>query len=76
MSIDTSLTAANYTFIDGQSAIQRNAYDCGVFSLMNVEKYVTGRPDNHPVVQPLMKLYRLRILRRLYGQSQLDGTVE
>ena len=69
MDISQDLNTDDYSFVDGQSSIQRNSYDCGVFSLMNIEKYVIGRPLNQPIVQPLMKLFRLRILGKLYQQS-------
>ena len=73
MDISQDLNTDDYSFVDGKSSIQRNSYDCGVFSLMNIEKYVIGRPLNHPIVQPLMKLFRLRILGKLYQQSVQQG---
>jgi len=71
--VNGNLNTDDYTFVDGQSSIQRNGYDCGVFSLMNIEKYTAARPTNHPIVQPLMKLFRLRILGKLYRQSVRSG---
>ncbi|XP_063690525.1 uncharacterized protein LOC134823112 [Bolinopsis microptera] len=73
MEISQDLNTDDYSFVDGQSSIQRNSYDCGVFSLMNIEKYVIGRPLNHLIVQPLMKLFRLRILGKLYQQGVQQG---
>ncbi|KAL5272240.1 hypothetical protein ACHWQZ_G000453 [Mnemiopsis leidyi] len=74
--IDDTLSTEGYSFIDGNSHLQTNSYDCGVFSLMNIEKYMTNRPSYHPIAQPLMKLYRLRILNRLYHQSVDLGLAE
>lgn len=76
MDIDESLTTDEYELIDGGSSPQRNGHDCGVFTLMNIEKHVTGKPNNHPIIQSLMGLYRLRVLSKLYKQSIAQGTGE
>ena len=76
MNIDESLTTDDYDLVNGDSSIQTNGYDCGVFSLMNIEKYVMMRPHNHPIIQSLMGLFRLRILGRLYHQAIDQGLVE
>ena len=76
MDIDVTRNVDEYTVVDGRSSIQTNGFDCGVFSLMNIEKYLTDRPVNHPINQQLMMLFRLRILNRLFNQSIELGLVE
>lgn len=58
------MDAGSYLIRDGNSAKQQNSWDCGVFSVRNMEKYIF--PDDIPVVQGLMKFYRLSYLRELY----------
>jgi Ulp1 family protease len=76
MDIDVSRNVDDYTVVNGRSSMQTNGFDCGVFSLMNVEKHLTNRPVNHPIIQQLMMLFRLRILNRLLHQSIELGLVE
>ena len=58
--------------MDGESARQRNAFDCGVFALANVERYVC-QPDLPPVSQSLMKVYRCRYLNKLFNLARDIG---
>ena len=69
VALDLEQTADNYAIVDGHSPRQFNNYDCGVFAIKNIEKYVTRRPEHHNIVQPLMKLFRLNILHRIYRQG-------
>ena len=58
-----------YRIRDGNSPKQQNSWDCGVFCVRNTEKYIF--PDDIPVVQGLMKFYRLSYLRDLYRSIPL-----
>lgn len=69
--IERSNDLLNYTMIDGNSDRQENGWDCGVFTLMNIERAVTDMET--PVTQDLMSLYRCRILLRLLNQANLKG---
>ena len=76
MLVDTSLTPDDYQIINGQSERQSNAYDCGVFTIMNIEKYITGRYQQHPVCQQLSKVFRCKIIFRFYQQALHLGLLE
>lgn len=51
---------------DGMSQTQANSWDCGVFALQNIEKYISPYHPSVPVTQSLMRFFRLRYLDQLY----------
>ena len=69
--VERSNDLLNYEMVDGNSDRQENGWDCGVFSIMNIERAVTGMET--PVVQDLMSLYRCKILLALLSQAQAKG---
>ena len=60
------VSSTTHPYIDGESAKQKNGFDCGVFALANVEDYVRGPGNFLPISQRLMKLHRCRYLLQLY----------
>jgi len=66
--VERSNDLINYEMVDGISDTQRNCWDCGVFSLMNIEREITTMET--PIVQDLMMLYRCKILLGLMRQTQ------
>ena len=75
MNLDPTLSERlnEYQFEDGQSDFQGNAFDCGVFSVINLERVISATEG--VVTQELMRLYRLRILFKLYTQAIACGEV-
>ena len=71
--IERSNDLLNYTMVDGNSDRQGNGRDCGVFTLMNIERAVTNMQT--PVTQDLMSLYRCKILLKLLNRANLKGLV-
>ena len=72
-SLDRPSGLGDYAFVNARSAgVQTNGFDCGVFSLINIEKFISrpyDRPrDETPTNQYLMGLYRARIISKLYDQ--------
>ena len=72
-SLDRPSGLGDYAFVNARSAgVQTNGFDCGVFSLINIEKVISrpyDRPrDETPTNQYLMGLYRARIISKLYDQ--------
>lgn len=66
---------SDYQFVNADAGTQGNGYDCGIFSLMNIEKVVT-QPNymhqaNAPLSQALMPLYRAKIINKLYAHNNL-----
>jgi len=66
---DTHINCQTHPIMDGLSLKQSNAYDCGVFALANVERYL-NHTNFPPVSQSLMKLYRCRYLSKLYDLAR------
>ena len=66
---ENQITCQTHPIMDGLSLKQSNAYDCGVFALANVEKYL-HQTNFPPVSQSLMKLYRCRYLNKLYNLAR------
>ena len=57
-----------FRFIDGESVKQGNAFDCGVFSMLNAECFI--RSWNHKMFsQSAMPLVRLGMIQNLYAFS-------
>ena len=61
-----SLSASTFQIRDGMSVRQSNAFDCGVFSLFNVERYLSQR-DHRVFGQNTMPLIRAKIIIDLYA---------
>lgn len=65
---------SEYQFVNADAGTQGNGYDCGIFSLMNIEKVVT-QPNIHqanaPLHQALMPLYRAKIINKLYAHNNI-----
>ena len=64
---DCQINCQSHPIMDGLSPKQSNAFDCGVFALANVERYLINQTNFPPVSQSLMKLYRCRYLKKLYN---------
>ena len=61
-----------FRFIDGGSVKQGNAFDCGVFSMLNAECFI--RSWNHKMFsQNAMPLVRLGMIQNLYSFSAVAG---
>ena len=59
------LQVGQFKFVDGQSQIQQNGFDCGVFSLLNAECFI--RSWNHKSFsQNAIPLVRLNMIRNIY----------
>ena len=63
------INCQTHPVMNGESPKQANAFDCGIFALANVEKYIS-QPTFPPVTQSLMKLYRCRYLNKLFSLAR------
>ena len=62
----SDISTQTHPIEDGMSQTQTNSWDCGVFALQNIEKYISPSHPSVPVTQSLMSFFRLRHLEALY----------
>ena len=69
-----------YDVRNGNAGRQHNSFDCGVFSLVNIEQLVTRPRDQvggqEVPDQRLMSLYRARLINKLYNQFYANRRVQ
>ena len=70
---EDTIDESTHIIVDGVSAQQLNSFDCGVFAMANVERYVLD--DYTLISQNTMKLYRCRYLSQLYELGIAVGVV-
>ena len=68
----SEISSETHPIVDGMSSKQTNSFDCGVFCLANLEKYILGGNFPH-VTQSLMKTFRCRYLFELYSMGNDIG---
>lgn len=69
---DALINATSHPIVDGKSAKQKNAFDCGVFCMANIENFALYNLQL-PITQSMMPLYRCRYLYQLYEQAIATG---
>ena len=73
MSLNRPSELSEYAVVNAYAGQQSNNFDCGVFSIVNIERMVC-RPRDHdvnrpPTLQELMIPYRARIINKLFDQN-------
>ncbi len=58
-------------FIDNESNEQKNAFDCGVYSMMNAESYIKNC-DHRTFNQHIMPLFRIKYINGLHAFAMMS----
>ena len=60
------LSETDFHYVDGQSCKQGNGFDCGVFAMINGDRFVRNM-DNKRFAQNYMPLVRVMLIRNLFS---------
>ena len=61
---EEQLNSSNRPIVNGRSKSQSNGFDCGVFTIANIEDYILAQ--HLPIRQHFMKLFRCRYLFKIF----------
>ena len=70
-----TIYASDFRIRDGFSVRQKNGFDCGVYSLFNVERYLLNK-DHQVFQQNTLPLVRAKILMDLYVFGNSTGILD